>query len=93
MPCVDFKMSQRTTNNKTCVTSKDSDQTLSTSMARVSFTRLLIAQRLWKAYAISEDAQADLSKCWLYIAYCRFCRAQAQMSYLTLVFNVNMSEL
>ena len=84
-----YHMSQHTdkTYNKTCVTSKYSDQPVHPpSVARVLV--LLITRRLQKAHAISEDwsdctdAQADLSLRWLHKSYCRLSRVLAHIIFL-----------
>ena len=73
--------------NKTCVTSKASDQSVHPpSIARI-FVYLSLDSpeaaegtydqwRLWLDYA---DAQADLSLHWSHMSYCRFCGALAQI--------------
>ena len=90
------------TNNKTCVTSKDSDKSVHPpSMARI-FVYLSLdslkavqgtgdQQRLWSDCV---DAQADLSLCWSHKSYCRFCRALAQMPLMVekLIHNMLISK-
>ena len=74
------------TYNKTCVTSKDSDQPVHPpSMAKIfvypSLDRLEAVegtcnqQRLWSNYV---DAQADMNLHWSHKSYCRFCHVLAQ---------------
>ena len=75
------------TYNKTCISSKDSDQPVhSPSMARV-----LIYPSLGSPMAIEgtcnqrrlrsdcANVQVDLSLHWSHKSYCRFCRALAQI--------------
>ena len=75
------------TCNKTCVTSKDSDQPVHPlSMARILVYPSLDnpeavegtcdQRRLWSDCV---DAQADLSPRWLHKSYCRFCRSLAHL--------------
>ena len=87
--CIIFRPADDKTYNKTCVTSKDSDQPVHPpSMARVlvypSFNSpdavkgTCDQRRLWSD---SADAQSDLSLRWSHKSYCRFCRALAQFLY------------
>ena len=78
------------TYNKTCVTSKDSDQPVhppSMPMVLVYPSFGLTGDRrrhLRSVKTLSDcaDAQADLSLCWSHKSYIRFCRAQAHFFYL-----------
>ena len=74
--------------NKTCVTSKDSDQpAYLCSLIKVSADHMCLSQTLGyrkrdkqKALLYWEDVHADLSLCWSHRSYCRFCGSLAYMS-------------
>ena len=73
--------------NKTCATSKDSDQPAHLcSLIRVFADNMCLLQP--QGYSKKDkreslpywvDVQADLSLCWLHRSYCRFCHVLAQM--------------
>ena len=84
--------------NKTCVTSKDSDQPVPPlSLASVLIYPILNSPEAVNTHEISEDwwdcadAQADLSLRWSHKSYSRFCRAQShsKANYPEMNMNIN----
>ena len=81
------------TYNRTCVTSRDSDQPVHpSSTARVSFTTLWVAWRLYKAHEISKDSDQTVlmhSLIWVFAGHTSFivgfCRVLAHMFYYSLL--------
>ena len=73
----DIWASARQTQNKTCMTSEDSDQ----PAHRMSLLKPPGYPKRDKREPLPYwvDVQGDLSLCWLHRSYCRFCRALVRM--------------